>query len=75
MMMRNTQIYVSAVDDSESVFGLESFASPRENERVKSSSRVWSIARVLVDASRVSGVAVEKTCGRFLGPGSRWRSF
>ena len=75
-MMRNTQIYVSAVDDSESVFGLASFALRRENERVKSSSsRVWSIARVLVDASRVSGVAVEKTCGRFLGPGSRWRSF
>lgn len=54
-MVCNTQIAVSAVDDSESVSGLEPFASPRENERVKSSSRVWSIVRVLIDTSRVSG--------------------
>ena len=73
-MVCNTQIAVSAVDDSESVSGLEPFASPRENERVKSSSRVWSIVRVLIDVARF-GFAVEKTCGRFRGPGSRWRSF
>ena len=67
-MVCNTQIAVSAVDDSESVSGLEPFASPRENERVKSSSRVWSIVRVLIDTSRVSGSRSRRHAGGSVDP-------